>query len=60
MLELLLYPIYFAVYLPIVLYPIPYINTKIIKQRVFIDICEYNNILKMHVLLLLAASRSVY
>lgn len=41
MLELLLYPIYFAIYLPIVLYPIPYINTKIIKQKLFIDICEY-------------------
>ena len=39
--DFLLYIIYFSVYLPIVLYPIPYVNTKIIKQELFIKLCEY-------------------
>lgn len=38
--ELFLYPAYISIFLPIVLYAIPYLNTQIIKQETFIKVCH--------------------
>ena len=42
--DILLYHIYLSVYLPILVYPIPYFTTKLISQPNFIKCCKYRMI----------------